>query len=153
MLNIGDTAPDFTLPATENDTFTLSSLRGKKVILYFYPKDDTPGCTTQACGFRDSFSDFIDKNAVVVGVSKDNLKRHAKFKEKYDLPFTLLSDEDGAVCSLYETWVKKSMYGREYFGIERSTFLIDEEGKIENLWRKVKVPGHVEKILAAVSLD
>lgn len=149
-LDAGDIAPDFTQPTDGGDSLTLSALRGKPVILYFYPKDDTPGCTKEACGFRDMMPDFTGADAVILGVSKDSVARHDKFKAKYDLPFTLVSDEDGTVCEAYGTWVEKNMYGRKYMGIERATFLIDSDGNIARIWRKVKVKGHVEDVLEAV---
>lgn len=149
-VNEGDTAPDFTMPTDGGGTVRLSDLKGKPVILYFYPKDDTPGCTKEACGFRDSLPDFSGAGATVIGVSKDTVAKHDKFKAKYDLTFPLASDEDGAVCEAYGTWVEKSMYGRKYVGIDRATFLIDGDGKLAKIWRKVKVPGHVEDVLAAV---
>lgn len=145
----GQVAPDFTLPTDGGGTLSLRELRGKKVVLYFYPKDDTSGCTAQACAFRDALPDFSAVDAVVVGVSKDSVRRHDNFKRKYELPFTLASDVDGEVCAAYGTWVEKSMYGRKYMGIERSTFLIDEGGTLRQVWRKVKVPGHVEEVLKA----
>jgi peroxiredoxin Q/BCP len=148
-LNAGDKAPDFTLPTDGGGSVSLSDLKGKKVVLYFYPKDDTPGCTKEACGFRDSLPDFSGVDAVVIGVSKDSVAKHDKFKAKYELPFTLASDEDGALCEAYGTWVEKSMYGKKYMGIDRATFLIGPDGKIAQAWRKVKVPGHVEEVLAA----
>jgi len=144
-----DKAPDFSLPTDGNGKVSLSKLKGKKVILYFYPKDDTSGCTAEACGFRDSLPKFGKSDAVVIGISRDCVASHDKFKKKYDLPFTLASDEDGKVCEAYGTWVEKSMYGRKYMGIERATFLIDPKGAIRNIWRKVKVTGHVEEVLAA----
>lgn len=146
-INIGDKAPDFTLAATGGIDVTLSSFKGKRVVLYFYPKDDTPGCTKEACAFRDNHQAFLDKNVGVIGVSKDPVSKHEKFIQKYDLPFTLVSDQDGEVCEAYGTWVEKNMYGRKYMGIDRATFLIDENGIVQHLWRKVKVPGHVEKVL------
>lgn len=145
----GQAAPDFTLPTDGGKTLSLSELRGKKVVLYFYPKDDTSGCTAEACGFRDALPDFSKVDAVILGLSKDSVKKHDKFKEKYELPFTLLSDEEGEVCAAYGTWVEKSMYGRKYMGIERATFLIDEQGIVRQVWRKVKVPGHVDAVLKA----
>jgi peroxiredoxin Q/BCP len=148
MLEPGKTAPAFTLPTDGGGTVSLKSLKGQPVILYFYPKDDTSGCTAQACGFRDLFPKF--KGATVIGISKDSVKSHDKFKAKYDLPFTLASDEDTSVMQAYGVWVKKSMYGRKYMGADRSTFLIDARGKIAQVWRKVKVPGHVEEVLKAV---
>ena len=146
---VGNKAPDFTLPADGGRTVKLSGLRGRKVVLYFYPKDDTPGCTKEACGFRDALPDFSKIDAVIVGLSKDSVAKHDKFKAKYDLPFALASDEDGKVCEAYGTWVEKSMYGRKYMGIDRATFLIDPAGKLRAEWRKVKVPGHVDEVLAA----
>jgi len=149
MAKIGDKAPDFTLKTDGGGEITLSKLRGKKVVLYFYPKDDTPGCTKEACGFRDALPDFSKLDAVVVGISKDGVAKHDKFKAKYELPFTLASDAEGKVCAAYGTWIEKSMYGRKYMGIDRATFLIDETGTLRAEWRKVKVPGHVEAVLAA----
>ena len=132
-----------------NSSITLSKLRGQKVVLYFYPKDDTTGCTAEACGFRDSFPKFGKVEATVIGISKDSVASHDKFKKKYELPFILASDADGKVCEAYGVWVEKSMYGRKYMGIERATFLIDEKGVVRGIWHKVKVPGHVDAVLAA----
>ncbi|HJQ60969.1 MAG TPA: thioredoxin-dependent thiol peroxidase [Vineibacter sp.] len=146
----GKKAPDFTAATDGGGKLKLSELKGKAVILYFYPKDNTSGCTKQACGFRDSLPDFSKAKAAVVGVSKDSAASHDNFKAKYDLPFTLVSDADGKVCEKYGTWIEKSMYGRKYMGIDRATFLIDKEGVVRKVWRKVKVPGHVEEVLAAV---
>ncbi|MGY6535113.1 MAG: peroxiredoxin [Pararhodobacter sp.] len=150
----GDQAPDFTAPATGTpdggDTLTLSALRPKKVVLYFYPKDDTSGCTKEAQGFTDQADAFAAAGAVVVGVSKDSLTKHEKFAAKYNLGVTLVSDADSDICERYGTWVEKSMYGKKYMGIERSTFLIDDQGRIVQAWHKVKVPGHVDAVLAAV---
>jgi peroxiredoxin Q/BCP len=151
-LKLGDPAPDFTKPTDGGGKVTLSKLRGKKVILYFYPKDDTPGCTKEACGFRDTLPDFGELDATVIGISRDSAASHDKFKAKYALPFTLAADEDGSVCAAYGTWVEKSMYGRSYMGVDRATFLIDKEGKLRGIWRKVKVPGHVEEVLRAVKM-
>ena len=139
-LAVGDPAPDFKIPG----------LKGKNVVLYFYPKDDTSGCTKEACGFRDALPDFGKVKAEIIGVSRDNEASHDKFKKKYELPFKLVADEDGTICQAYGVWVEKSMYGRKYMGIERATFLIDGKGVIRQIWRKVKVPGHVEEVLAAV---
>lgn len=141
MLEEGQMAPDFTLPADDGSTVSLSGLRGKRVILYFYPKDDTSGCTAQACEYRDSLPRIQEAGAVVLGVSPDSVASHVKFKTKYDLNFPLLSDEDHAVAELYGVWKEKSMYGRKYFGIERSTFVIDEEGRLQRIARKVKAKG------------
>ncbi|MCD8497509.1 MAG: thioredoxin-dependent thiol peroxidase [Alphaproteobacteria bacterium] len=146
VLNIGDKAPDFKLPGDGGKDVSLSAYKGRKVVLYFYPKDDTSGCTAESCAFRDSLPAFEKLKADIIGVSKDSVKRHDKFKEKYDLNFPLASDEEGDVCERYGVWVEKSMYGRKYMGIERSTFLIDEQGKIAAIWRKVKVPGHVDDV-------
>ena len=148
-LKPGDKAPDFTLPTDGNGKVSLSKLKGRSVILYFYPKDDTSGCTAEACGFRDSFPRFVKTDAAVIGVSRDSVASHDRFKRKHGLPFALASDEDGKVCEAYGTWVEKNMYGRKYMGIERATFLIDGKGVIRNVWRKVKVPGHVEEVLGA----
>lgn len=145
----GDTAPDFTMSTDGGGALSLGELRGTQIVLYFYPKDDTPGCTKEACAFRDAEPDFSAVNARIVGVSKDSAARHDRFKAKYDLPFTLASDADGSVCEAYGVWVKKKLYGREYMGIERATFLIDADGRVKRIWRKVKVPGHAEAVLAA----
>ena len=142
-------APLFKLPSTEKSEFNLKDTLGSFVVIYFYPKDDTPGCTKEACGFRDAFTDFSALNATIVGVSKDTVTKHDKFKAKYELPFHLASDEDGSLCEAYGTWVEKSMYGKKYMGIERATFLIDASGVIQGIWRKVKVNGHVEEVLEA----
>ena len=148
-VNVGDTAPDFTMPTDGNGSVTLSQLRGKPVVLYFYPKDDTSGCTAQACGFRDSFPDYGKTGATVIGVSRDSVASHDKFKKKHSLPFVLGSDATGEVTEQYGVWVEKSMYGRKYMGIDRSTFLIDKDGVVRNVWHKVKVPGHVAEVLKA----
>lgn len=148
-LQVGDNAPDFTLNTDDNLQITLSKLRGKKIILYFYPKDDTPGCTQQACDFRDKLPDFQKISAVVLGISKDDVSSHGKFKNKFNLNFTLLADTEGKVCDAYGVMAEKSMYGKTYRGIERTTFLIDEKGKIRKIWNKVKVPGHIEEVLQA----
>jgi len=148
-VEVDQPAPDFTMPTDGGGTVTLSELRGKKVVLYFYPRDDTPGCTKEACGFRDTLPDFTGIDAVIIGVSKDSAASHDKFKAKHGLPFILASDKDTDVAERYGAWVEKSMYGKTYMGIDRSTFLIDGEGHIRKIWRKVKVPGHVEQVLAA----
>lgn len=150
MLQVGDTAPEFTLPDGSGKAVSLSELRGKKVVLYFYPKDMTPGCTQQACDFRDRYADIQAAGIVVLGVSPDSVKSHGKFADKYQLPFPLLADEDQAVAMAYGVWQEKSMYGRTFMGIVRTTFLIDEAGKIAHIWPKVKVSGHGEAVLAAV---
>ncbi len=149
MVELGKKAPAFSLPTDGGGSISLKNLKGRKVVLYFYPKDDTPGCTKEACGFRDALPDFSKLDAVIIGVSKDPVARHDRFKAKYDLPFTLASDEDGKVCEAYGTWVEKSMYGRKYMGIDRATFLIDEQGVVRGAWRKVRVKGHVEEVLEA----
>ncbi|MFZ5791600.1 MAG: thioredoxin-dependent thiol peroxidase [Pseudomonadota bacterium] len=149
-LKEGDRAPDFTMPTDGGGKVSLAKLEGKPVVLYFYPKDDTSGCTAEACGFRDNLPKFGKIAATVIGVSRDSVASHDKFKKKYDLNFTLASDETGAVTEAYGVWVEKSMYGRKYMGIDRSTFLIDGKGVIRKIWRKVKVPGHVEEVLAAM---
>ena len=146
----GDKAPAFNLPTDAGETISLSGLKGKKVVLYFYPKDDTSGCTKEAIGFSEKLADFEAAGAVVIGVSKDSVAKHAKFREKHDLSVTLASDEEGAVIEAFGSWVEKSMYGRKYMGIDRSTFLIDAKGVVREVWRKVRVPGHVDKVLEAV---
>lgn len=148
-VEIGDSAPAFELPTNGGDTLAMKDLAGKRVVLYFYPKDSTPGCTTEAEGFRDAVGAFEKAGAVVVGVSKDSVKRHDNFAGKLDLPFKLVSDADGDLCERYGVWKEKSMYGRKFMGIERSTFLIDEAGVIRGAWRKVKVNGHVDEVLEA----
>ena len=146
---VGEPAPDFTLPADGGGSVTLSALRGRKVILYFYPKDDTPGCMREACGFRDALPDFSAADATVIGISRDSLASHDRFKAKYELPFPLLSDADGTVCTAYGAWAEKKNYGKTYWGIERTTVLIGADGRVLAIWRKVKVDGHVAKVLAA----
>lgn len=147
MVEVGQLAPDFELVADNGEKVKLSDFRGKYVVLYFYPKDMTPGCTTQACDFRDHHESFVDLDAVILGVSPDPQARHQKFKEKHDLPFLLLVDEDHQVAEAYGVWKLKKNFGKEYMGIERSTFIIDKEGKIAKEWRKVRVKGHVEEAL------
>lgn len=149
-IQIGDTAPDFTLPTDGNGEISLADLRGQKVVLYFYPKDSTPGCTTESCDFRDAQPDFSALNVQIIGISKCSVKKHDTFKAKYNFNFPLASDENNDVCERYGTWVEKSMYGKTYMGIERSTFLIDENGKVEKIWRKVKVKDHVNQVKAAL---
>ena len=149
MVDIGDKAPDFSAATDGGDTLGLKDLKGKKVVLYFYPKDDTPGCTKEACGFRDAMPDFSKIDAEIIGISRDSVAKHDKFKAKYDLPFVLASDEEGSVSEAYGTWIEKSMYGRKYMGMDRATFLIDKDGVLRADWRKVKVPGHVEAVLEA----
>ena len=148
-LKFGDKAPDFTLATDGGGSVKLSALRGKTVIVYFYPKDDTSGCTKQACGFNDALRDFGKAKATVIGISRDPVASHDKFKNKYKLGFALGSDAEGKASDAYGTWVEKSMYGRKYMGMERATFLVDAKGVIRGVWRKVKVPGHVDEVLAA----
>jgi len=150
MLKPGDKAPEFSLISDEGTKVSLKELKGKKVILYFYPKDDTSGCTAEACSFRDNIKLIEKKNTVVIGVSKDNTVSHQKFKKKYSLPFTLLSDENLDMLKDYEVWKEKSMYGKKYMGIERTTFILDEKGKIQDIFNKVKVQGHTEELLKKI---
>lgn len=148
-LELGQQAPDFKLPTQGDGELTLSDLKGKKVVLYFYPKDMTPGCTTQAQGFRDHMAEFEAANTVVIGVSKDSVVRHDKFIAKHELPFTLVSDEDGVACEAFGVWQLKKFMGKEFMGIVRTTFLINENGEIAQIWEKVRVKGHVEAVLEA----
>jgi peroxiredoxin Q/BCP len=147
MVEINKKAPDFTLTADDGKKYSLKDFRGKKVILYFYPKDNTSGCTKEACSFRDNIKLFQKKNAVIIGISKDSVESHKKFKSKFNLPFPLLSDEALDAIKKYDVWKEKSMYGKKYYGIERSTFIIDEQGIVREIFRKVKVDGHIEEIL------
>lgn len=149
-VKIGNKAPSFTLPDQNGNKLSLSDLSGKNVVLYFYPKDDTTGCTKEACQFRDVFPKFKGVNAVVIGVSPDSVESHKKFEKKYNLPFTLLSDEKKSVLEKYEVWKEKSMYGRKYMGVERTTFIIDDKGKIRNIFNKVKVADHEKQVLEAL---
>lgn len=149
LVDVGDKAPAFDMATDGDGRVKLKDLKGKKLILYFYPKDDTPGCTTEACGFRDALPDFSKLDAEIIGVSKDSVAKHDKFKAKHDLPFLLGSDEDGAVCEAYGVWQEKKNYGKTYMGIVRSTFLIDEKGVIRAAWRNLRVKGHVDKVLEA----
>lgn len=148
--NVGDLAPDFTAPTDGSGSIRLKDLRGQRVVLYFYPKDNTPGCTTESCEFRDAHAEFEAKNAVILGISPDGVRSHDKFKGKFELPFTLVSDEDHQIAESYGAWQEKSMYGRKYMGIQRSTFVIDREGKITDVYAKVKVKGHVADVLTKV---
>ena len=143
-------APDFELPADNGEMIKLSDYKGKKVVLYFYPKDSTPGCTQEACSFRDNFARITARGVTVLGISKDSIKKHKNFKEKNKLPFLLLSDENNDVCEKYQVWKEKMNFGKKYFGIERSTFLIDNKGNIVKEWRKVKVNGHVDEVLKEI---
>ena len=150
MTQIGELAPDFTLPRDGGDTVTLSTLQPSKVVLYFYPKDDTPGCTKQAIEFTEQLQAFKEAGCEVIGVSKDTAAKHDKLRDKHSLGVILASDAEGDVCEQYGVWKEKSMYGKTFMGIERSTFLIGSDGKILQEWRKVRVPGHVEAVLEAV---
>jgi len=150
MPEIGQKAPNFSLPDENGKVVSLDDFKGKKLVLYFYPKDSTPGCTTEARDFTAHKQEFDAAGAVILGASKDSLKRHQNFISKQDLKITLLSDEDGVLCDAYGVWVQKKLYGREYMGIERATFLIDQQGIIRNIWHKVKVKGHVDAVLEAV---
>lgn len=149
-VSVGEKAPDFKLQADDGRTLSLKDFRGKKVVLYFYPKDDTPGCTAEACSFRDNLARVTTKGAVILGVSRDDHASHGKFRDKYHLNFPLLSDDAGSVTEAYGVWKTKKNYGREYQGIERTTFLIDEQGKIAKVWPKVHVEGHTDEVLAAL---
>jgi peroxiredoxin Q/BCP len=147
---IGKKVPAFKLPATGDKKLGLADFKGRKLVLYFYPKDDTPGCTTEGQGFRDHYKAFQKAGAEIVGVSRDSVASHEKFKAKYEFPFDLISDPDETLCAIFDVMKEKNMYGRKSMGVERSTFLIDEKGVLRQEWRKVKVPGHVEAVLEAV---
>ena len=149
-LQVGDRAPDFSVADTHGNIVTLSSLKGKRVVLYFYPRDNTPGCTKEACGFRDNYAQFQAKNTLIFGVSTDDTKSHQKFTEKFDLPFPLLCDVDAQVATAYESYGKKQMMGKEYMGIFRNTFVIDPEGKIEKIYLAVKAEPHPAQVLADI---
>jgi peroxiredoxin Q/BCP len=151
MPKVGSKAPDFSAMTDSGENVKLKDLQGKTVVLYFYPKDDTPGCTKEACDFRDSITQFKKKNTVVLGISPDSVKSHGKFKSKFDLPFPLLADEDHAIAEKYGVWKEKSMYGRKYMGIERTTFVIDGEGKVTAIYPKVSVTGHVAAVLEGLA--
>jgi thioredoxin-dependent peroxiredoxin len=150
MLEVGKKAPDFSLYNQDEKKISLKDYLGKKVILYFYPKDDTSGCTKEACSFRDNIPKFSKADAVILGISPDSVKSHKKFSEKYKLPFNLLADEEKNVIEKYGVWKEKSMYGRKYMGVERTTFIIDEKGKIKKIFNKVKVDGHENEVLEAL---
>lgn len=147
MLKLGHPAPDFTMASDKGNDVTLNDLRGSTVVLYFYPKDDTPGCTTESCDFRDQHAEFQDKDAQIFGVSCDDIESHKKFSSKFSLPFPLLSDPDNSVCTAYGVWKEKDMAGRKYMGIERTTVVIDSEGNVASIYPDVKVPGHVAVVL------
>ena len=151
MVEEGSQAPDFELKSDTGETVKLSQFRGRPVVLYFYPRDDTPGCTKEACAFRDSYDEYLARDAVILGVSRDGEESHQKFKQKYDLPFTLLSDPDHEVAEAYGVWAEKSMYGRKSMGIVRSTFVIAADGTIARAMRGIKVPGHSDKVLEALA--
>jgi len=148
-LKIGNRAPAFTMPTASGEKIALKDLKGRTVILYFYPKDLTSGCTKEALDFRDKIKQFNRLNCTIIGVSKDSVIRHEKFKDKYELPFILASDENTEICEKYGVWAEKNLYGRKYMGIVRSTFLIDASGVIQGIWRKVKIAGHVDAVLLA----
>jgi len=150
MLQEGQPAPDFSLRDAAGNTVRLADLRGKKVVLYFYPKDDTPGCTKEACGFRDQYSRFDDRGVVILGVSPDDEASHATFASKYSLPFRLLADPGAQVATAYGVWKEKNNYGKTYMGVERTTFLIDEQGNLRKIYPKVQVDGHIEEVLAEI---
>jgi thioredoxin-dependent peroxiredoxin len=150
VIEEGKPAPDFELPSDEGQPVTLSQFRGRPVVLYFYPRDDTPGCTKQARGIRDAWGEFERSGAVVLGVSPDSVRKHEKFRDKYGLPFTLLADEDHAVAEKYGVWVQKSFAGKKYMGVERSTFVIDAEGNLAKVMRRVKPDTHADDVLAAL---
>lgn len=150
MVKEGTKAPPFTLPDQNGKKVSLSDYKGKNVVLYFYPKDDTSGCTKEACQFRDAFPKFAGADAVIIGVSPDSVQSHKKFEQKYNLPFTLLSDEKKTVLEKYGVWKEKSMYGKKYMGVERTTFIIDADGKIKSIFNKVKVPDHDKQVLEAL---
>jgi peroxiredoxin Q/BCP len=151
-ITLGKKVPNFQLPATGDQTIKLTDLKGKKVVIYFYPKDSTPGCTTEGQDFRDNYNKFKRAGAVVLGVSRDSIKSHENFKAKQEFPFELLSDKEEELCNLFDVIKEKNMYGKKVMGIERSTFLLDEKGVLKQEWRKVKVAGHVEEVLAAVKV-
>lgn len=149
-LAIGDLVPNFSLPSDQNGDINLEALRGKNVVIYFYPKDDTPGCTIEAKDFSCSIEEFKKLNTIVLGISKDDLKRHEKFRNKYNLEHVLLSDVSGEICELFSCWVEKSMYGKKYMGIARKTFLIDKNGVLQKIWPAVKIEGHVDEVLSSI---
>jgi len=149
MVETGQSVPKFSMPTDDAGEISSDGLKGKKYVIYFYPKDDTPGCTTEAKGFTELKSEFAAAEVAVIGVSKDTLAKHEKFRAKHDLSVLLGSDEDGAVCEAFGVWIEKNMYGRKYMGIERATFLVDADGIVQNIWRKVKVKGHVAAVLEA----
>lgn len=149
MVEVGNAVPDFRMPTDDAGEISSEGLKGKKYVIYFYPKDDTPGCTTEAKGFTELQAEFASAGTTVIGVSKDTIAKHEKFRAKHELSVLLGSDEEGTVCDAFGVWVEKNMYGRKYMGIERATFLIDEIGTVRNIWRKVRVKGHVDAVLEA----
>ena len=151
-IKVGEQVPDFTIAATGDKNISLADLKGKNIIIYFYPKDSTPGCTTEGQNFRDTFEQFTELNTLIFGVSRDSIKSHENFKKKQEFPFDLLSDADEALCNLFDVIKLKKLYGREYMGIERSTFLLDTEGTLIKEWRKIKLKGHVDEVLETVKL-
>jgi peroxiredoxin Q/BCP len=153
VLKPGDPAPPFDLPTAGGGSVSLASLKGKRAVVYFYPKDDTPGCTQEALSFTEKAKAFASAKTVVVGISRDSVAKHDKFAAKHGLTVILASDEDGSACEAYGVWVEKSLYGRKFMGIERATFLIDEKGRIAHVWRKVRVPGHVDDVLKVVKTN
>lgn len=148
IFKIGDIVPNFTLTADDGQEISLSDFKEKKIVIYFYPKDDTPGCTIEAKDFSCLIEEFSKNNTIIIGISKDNIKKHQKFKEKHQLKHILLSDEDGRICEIFGCWIEKSMYGKKYMGIARRTFLLDNERKIIKIWPEVKIAGHAEEVLA-----
>ncbi len=151
MLTIGKPAPDFRLQADDGKTYSLADFKGKTVVLYFYPKDDTPGCTLESCGFGENIAKFTDKNTVILGVSRDSIASHQAFKKKYNLPFLLLSDPDSVVCNAYEVIGEKTNFGKKILGLIRSTFLIDPNGDLQHVWKNVQVAGHIDAVLKEIS--
>ena len=150
-LQVGDKVPEFSVADDEGNTISSKSLKGQKYVLYFYPKDNTPGCTRESCDFRDAHAKFLRRGVKVFGVSPDSAKSHVKFKDKFELPFPLLVDEDQSMSKAFGVWKQKSMFGHKYMGVERTTFIIDEQGRIADIFEKVKVPGHVEEVLQRAS--
>jgi len=151
-VEVGDKAPEFSGPTDSNQILNLNDLLGKKVVLFFYPKDMTPGCTNEACNFRDYYKEFLNVNSEIVGISKDSIRRHKNFKQKFKLPYSLVSDESNSICEAYGVWKEKKNYGKTYMGIVRSTFLINEKGQVTAIWRNLRVKGHVAKVLEQIKL-
>ncbi len=151
-VEVGDKAPEFSGPTDSNQILNLNDLLGKKVVLFFYPKDMTPGCTNEACNFRDYYKEFLNVNSEIVGISRDSIRRHKNFKQKFKLPYSLVSDESNSICEAYGVWQEKKNYGKTYMGIVRSTFLINEKGQVTAIWRNLRVKGHVAKVLEQIKL-